>query len=82
MHEIVSYFFLIFFFMWNMVKYFILSASVNILELRAQLKRKWEVELDTEFSEDTWQSVLNNIYSSSICLKQSRVSQIQSRFRS
>ncbi len=65
-----------------MVKYFILSASVNILELRAQLKRKWEVELDIEFSEDTWQSVLNNIYSSSICLKQSRVTQIQSRFRS
>ncbi len=79
MHEIVSYFFLIFFLMWNMVKCFILSASVNILELWAQLKRKWEVELDIEFSEDTWKSVLNNIYSSSICLKQSRV---QSKFRS
>ncbi len=41
------------------------------LEPLAQLKRKWEVELDIEFSEDMWQSVLNNIYASSICLKQS-----------
>lgn len=36
-----------------------------------QLKREWEVELETELSEDMWQSILDNIHSSSISLKQS-----------
>ncbi len=39
------------------------------LEPLDQLKRKWEVELDIEFSEELWQCILNNIYASSICLK-------------
>lgn len=39
------------------------------LEPLVKLKRKWEVELEIELSEDMWQSVLDNIHSSSICLK-------------
>uniref|UniRef100_A0A672IAP0 Reverse transcriptase domain-containing protein n=1 Tax=Salarias fasciatus TaxID=181472 RepID=A0A672IAP0_SALFA len=35
----------------------------------AQTRRKWEEELETAISEDEWQSAINNIYSSSICLR-------------
>uniref|UniRef100_A0A3B3HQU1 Reverse transcriptase domain-containing protein n=1 Tax=Oryzias latipes TaxID=8090 RepID=A0A3B3HQU1_ORYLA len=33
-------------------------------------KRKWEEDLATDLSEDVWQTALQNIYSSSICLRQ------------
>lgn len=43
--------------------------SMDNLKPLTTLKHQWEEELDTEISDELWQAVLNNIHSSSICLR-------------
>lgn len=49
-------------------KIYAVINSVKIEPL-ARVRGKWEEELATSISEEEWQSVIKNIYSSSICLR-------------